>query len=124
MALNSKQLRAIPILIGCDTIQATARKTGVSKNTLYAWMQQEEFSKAVSLARKRLLDKAMNKLMNTSMKAVITLEKLLDADSESVRRAAANDVLGHVLKYQELREIEERLETVEKIVMERRTYRS
>jgi len=124
MALNSKQLRAIPILIGCDTVEGAARKAGISKNTIYTWMQQEEFSRAVSLARKKLLDKAMNKLMNTSMKAVITLEKLLDADSESVRRAAANDVLGHVLKYQELREIEERLETVEKIVMERRTYRS
>jgi len=124
MALNSKQLRAIPILIGCDTVEGAAREAGISKNTIYTWMQQEEFSKAVSLARKRLLDKAMNKLMNTSMKAVITLEKLLDADSESVRRAAANDVLGHVLKYQELREIEERLDTVEKIVMERRTYRS
>ena len=123
MALNSKQLRAIPILIGCDTVEGAARKAGISKNTIYTWMQQEEFSKAVSLARKKLLDKAMNKLMNTSMKAVITLEKLLDADSESVRRAAANDVLGHVLKYQELREIEERLETVEKIVMERRTYK-
>ena len=124
MALNSKQLRAIPILIGCDTVEGAARKAGISKNTIYTWMQQEEFSRAVSLARKKLLDKAMNKLMNTSMKAVITLEKLLDADSESVRRAVANDVLGHVLKYQELREIEERLETVEKIVMERRTYRS
>jgi transposase-like protein len=124
MALNNKQLKAIPILIGCDTVEGAAREAGISKNTIYTWMQQEEFSKAVSLARKKLLDKAMNKLMNTSMKAVITLGKLLDADSESVRRAAANDVLGHVLKYQELREIEERLETVEKIVMERRTYRS
>jgi transposase-like protein len=123
MALNSKQLKAIPVLIGCDTVEGAARKTGVSKNTLYAWMQQEEFSKAVSAARKKLLDKAMHKLMNVSMKAVITLEGLLDAESESVRRAAANDVLGHVLKYRELSEIEERLETVEKIVLERRTYK-
>lgn len=123
MALNNRQLKAIPLLIGCDTVEDAARKTGVSKGTLYEWMKQEEFNKAVSSARKKLLDKAMNKLMSASMKAVITLEKLLDAESESVRRAAANDVLGHILKYRELSEIEDRLETVEKIVLERRTYR-
>jgi hypothetical protein len=62
--------------------------------------------------------------MNVSMKAVITLEKLLNAESEAVRRAAANDILGHILKYRELTEFEDRLETVEKIVLERKTYRS
>jgi transposase-like protein len=123
MALNSKQLRAIPILIGCNTVEGAAREAGISKNTIYAWMQQEEFSHAVFEARKKLFDKAMQKLMNTSMKAVTTLERLLKAKSEAVRRAAANDVLGHVLKYRELTEIEERLDTVERIVMERRTYK-
>ncbi len=123
MSLTTKQQKVIPILIGHDSTEAAARAAGMSKNTLYTWLQQEEFSKAVSSARKKLLEKAMNKLMNVSMKAVITLEKLLDAESEAVRRAAANDVLGHILKYRELSEIEERLETVEKVVLERRTYR-
>jgi transposase-like protein len=123
MSLNSRQLKAIPILIGCDTVEGAARKAGISKNTIYTWMQQKEFNQAVSEARKKLFDKAMHKLMNASMKAVITLEKLLDAESEAVRRAAANDVLGHILKYQEISEIEERLDTVEKIVLERRTYK-
>ena len=123
MALSSKQLAAIPILIGYDTVEGAAKAAGISKNTLYTWMQQEEFSKALSAERKKLIEKAMNKLMNVSMKAVITLEKLLEAESEAVRRAAANDIIGHILKYRELSEIEERLETVEKIVLERRTYR-
>ena len=124
MTLNSRQLKAIPILIGCDTVEGAAKKAGISKNTIYTWMQQKEFNQAVSEARKKLFDKAMHKLMNVSMKAVNTLEKLLHAKSEAVRRAAANDVLGHILKYQEISEIEDRLDTVEKIVLERRTYRS
>jgi len=123
MALNSKQLKAIPVLIECDTVEGAARKAGIAKNTIYSWMQQDEFSKALASARKKLLDKAMNKLMTVSMKAVITLEGLLNAESESVKRAAANDVLGHVLKYRELSDIEDRLETVEKVVLERRTYK-
>lgn len=123
MSLNSRQLKAIPILIGCDTVEGAAKEAGISKNTIYTWMQQEEFSKAVAEARKKLFDKAMHKLMNVSMKAVITLEKLLNAESEAVRRAAANDILGHILKYREVMEIEERLGTVEKIVLEKRTYK-
>jgi len=122
MSLNSRQLKAIPILIGCNTIEDAARQTGISKNTLYAWMKQEDFEKAVFEARKKLFDKAMHKLMNVSMKAVNTLEKLLDAESEAVRRAAANDVLGHILKYQEISEIEDRLDKVENIVMQRRVH--
>jgi len=123
MSLNSRQLKAIPILIGCDTVEGAAKKAGISKNTIYTWMQQKEFSQAVSEARKKLFVSAMHRLMTVSMKAVNTLEKLLHAESEAVRRAAANDVLGHILKYQEISEIEERLDTVEKIVLERRTYK-
>jgi len=123
MALNNRQLKAIPIYIACDTVEEAARQIGINRVTIYSWLKQDEFNKAVTSARKKLLDKAMHKLMNVSMKAVITLEKLLEADSESVRRAAANDVLGHLLKYRELSEIEDRLETVEKVVLERRTYK-
>ena len=123
MPLNNRQVKAIPILIGSDTLEDAARQTGISKNTLYTWMKKEEFNQAVSSARKKLLDKAMNKLMTVSMKAVITLENLLSAESEAVRRAAANDVLDHLIKYRELSEIENRLETVEKIVLERKTYK-
>jgi len=123
MALNNRQLKAIPILISCDTVEEAAQLIGIARTTIYSWLEKEEFNQAVTSARRKLLDKAMNKLLNVSMKAVRTLENLLDADSESVRRAAANDVLGHLLKYRELSEIEERLESVEKIVLERRTYR-
>jgi len=123
MPLNNRQLKAIPILISCDTVEEAARQIGIAKTTLYTWMEREEFNQAVTSARRKLLDKAMNKLLNVSMKAVLTLEKLLEAESESVRRAAANDVLGHLLKYRELSEIEERLESVEKIVLEKRTYK-
>jgi transposase-like protein len=123
MALNNRQIKAIPVFIGCDSMEDAARQIGITKGTLYQWLKQDEFIKEVQIARKKLLDKAMNKLTNVSMKAVNTLEKLLDAESEAVRRAAANDILGHALKHRELSEIEDRLESVEKIVMERRTYK-
>lgn len=123
MALNNRQLKAIPIFLACENVEEAARKSGIARGTLHGWLKTDEFQKALSAARTKMLDRAMHKLMSVCMKAVITLEGLLTAESESVRRAAANDVLGHALKYRELSEIEERLETVEKIVLERRTYK-
>lgn len=123
MALNHRQIAAIPVFIGCESVEEVARQTGVARGTLHSWLRQDEFQKAVSEARKKMLDKAMNRLMSISMKAVITLEGLLTAESEAVRRSAANDILGHSLKYRELQELEDRLEVVERIVLERRTYK-
>ncbi len=124
MKLKNRQLKAIPILLGSDTVEGAAKKAGINPKTIYTWMEQKEFRQAVSEARNKLFDEAMHKLTNSCMKAVLTLEKLLDAQSEAVRRNAANDILGHVLKYRELTELEDRLETVEKIVLERKTYKS
>jgi transposase-like protein len=111
------------MLIACDRVEDAAEKAGITRNTIYAWMQQEEFSRALSEERKKIYDTAMHKMINTCMKAVNTLEKLLDAESEAVRRNAANDVIGHIIKYRELAGIEERLESVEKIVLEKRKYK-
>lgn len=124
MTLNHRQMAAIPVFIGCNTVEEAARETGVSRGTLHGWLKQDAFQKAVADARKQMLNKAMHKLVTVCMAAVVALEKLLSAESEAVRRAAANDILNHSLKYRELSELEDRLETVEKIVMERKVFRS
>lgn len=123
MALNRKQLHAVPHLVGCETVEEAARKAGIARGTLHGWLKNEEFQEAVHEARKRLLDRALHRLSNICLKAVNTLERLLSAESEAVARAAANDILGHALKHRELSEIEARLESVERIVLERKVYR-
>ncbi len=121
MALNQRQLRTVPLFIQADSIEDAARQAGISKNTLHRWLNQEEFQKAISEARRRLLDKALHRLSNICLKAVNTLGRLLTAESEAVARAAANDILGHALKQREILDIEERLKVLEKIVLERKT---
>ena len=118
--LNQRQIKIIPILIGCDTVEEAARQAGISRGTIYGWMKQEEFQNAVESARKKLLDRAMNKLLNVAMDAVLALEKLLTAESEAVRRAAANDILNHIQRQRELKEFEGRLAAVEQTLSELR----
>jgi hypothetical protein len=70
-----------------------------------------------------LIDEAMESLKASIAKAVGTLTGLLDSQSETLRRAVSNDILGHIFKIKELQDIEDRLESIERIVLERRTYR-
>jgi hypothetical protein len=56
-------------------------------------------------------------------KAANTLVSLLDEKGGELRRRTANDLIGHVLKARELEELEERLEQVERVVLERKTYK-
>jgi hypothetical protein len=46
---------------------------------------------------------------------------LLDSSSESMRRSVSNDILNHIMKMKELQDIEARLRSVEKVVLERKT---
>ncbi|MHB8111032.1 MAG: hypothetical protein ACYDHW_13490 [Syntrophorhabdaceae bacterium] len=41
------------------------------------------------------------------------LTGLLDAESESLKRAVSNDILNHVIKIREIQDIEERLSKLE-----------
>jgi uncharacterized protein YdaT len=82
MSLNSRQLKAIPILIGCDTVEGAARKAGISKNTIYTWMQQEEFRKKHN---KDLTDKQAKKAAQI---ANAILEKTSD-EAKAIRVATA-----------------------------------
>lgn len=122
MPLNSKQQKAIPILLGADSVEDAARKSGIARGTLHGWLKKPEFAAALAESRKAVLNKAMQKLVSTSMKAVITLEGLLTAENEGVRRAAANDILQNAIRWREISEIEDRLQSVERIILERRVY--
>lgn len=44
-------------------------------------------------------------------------------EREEVRRLACNDIITHTLKSIEIEDIEQRLDKVERIVLERRSYR-
>jgi hypothetical protein len=48
--------------------------------------------------------------------------ELVNSESEEIARKAATSVIEMVLKLRESEEVEQRLESIEKIVLERRSY--
>ena len=109
---RSKEL-ALPILAITPNYCEAARKIGCSTEQIYKWLKNEEFRAELEKLRSRIVDDAVGKLKSHVTKAVDTLALLMDDESSGVRRAACNDILNHVSKFIELKELETRLVKLE-----------
>jgi activator of 2-hydroxyglutaryl-CoA dehydratase len=121
--LTDRQKRALPYLAVAPSIQDACRQAKIRPDTYYRWLKEPIFVNALKKQQNELVTDAMNCFRVNIGRAVATLVSLLDSENDFLKRSVANDIITHFLKYRELSEIEERLETVEKIVMERRTYK-
>lgn len=112
--LTSRQLMALPFFANSSSVEAACKLADVSKDTFYKWLKEPLFKVELERLRSEVVTEAINQLKISATKAATTLSTLLDReDSPGVQRAAANDILGHVMKFMELKEIEERLTLLE-----------
>jgi hypothetical protein len=121
--LSERQRKTIPFLVASPTMEEGRRKAKLSKNALYEWLKTPVFRQELSAQRELVITEALDALKGHMTKATETLVGLLNADSDSLKRYVANDIINHVLKAKELQDLEERLEKLEKIVLERKGYR-
>lgn len=121
--LTNRQLLAISHIINSASIEEASCKAKVSRSTLYKWLKDETFKAELKRQRDEVVNDALDRLKGAIAKAVEELIKLTDAQREEVRRLACNDIITHTLKTLEIEDIEQRLEKVERIILEKRTYR-
>ena len=115
LSLSKRQTQALPIFASNLTIEEACERAGISRNTFYEWLKEPQFKLELERLRNEIVNEAVNHLKITSTKAARTLADLLErGDSPTVQRAAANDVLGHVMKFMELKELEDRLADIER----------
>lgn len=115
LSLSKRQEQALPIFASNLTIEEACERAGISRNTFYEWLKEPQFKSELDRLRNEIVNEAVNQLKITSTKAARTLADLLERDdSPTVQRAAANDVLGHVMKFMELKELEDRLADIER----------
>lgn len=108
--LSSRQMMALPYFAANSSVEAACKLADVSKDTFYKWLKEPLFRAELESLRSEVVTEAINQLKIGTTKAATTLSELLEReDCPSVQRAAANDILGHVMKFMELKEIEERL---------------
>jgi len=114
---------AISQIVISSSIEEASQRGKVSRGTLYKWLKDKNFKIELKRQRDEIITGALEKLKGSITKAVEELIKLTGAQREEVRRLACNDIITHVLKSIELEDIDQRLDKVERIVLERKTYR-
>ncbi len=111
--LTDKQLKALPHLVAASSEGEGCKKANIARQTYYDWLKIPAFRDELSRLRSSIVEDAVEALKAHTTKAVDTLVKLLDVDHPALQRNVANDILGHVAKYKELQELEQRIEIIE-----------
>ena len=105
--------KAILALLDGATILETSVQAGVSKKTLFKWLQELEFQQRLEQEKNNIRDKDINLLKSTLGDAIKTVRVLLRSQSESVRLEASRTLLEYGFKAIELSEIVERIQELE-----------
>lgn len=114
--LTPRQITVLPCFAAHAFVEAACEEAGISRETYYKWLKNPVFKSELDRLRNEIVNDAVNQLKATTVKAATTLSLLLDRDDNpSVQRAAANDILNHVGKFKELQELQERIETLERL---------
>lgn len=114
--LSPLQQDVVLALVDHRTVMAAAKAAGVSRSTVYNWLEKEpEFRRAVGQARAQVFEAGLDTINAAFEKAVRKLEDCLEHGSSSIRLKAAVAIcrLGMELRrdYEregQIKELEER----------------
>jgi len=122
--LKERQIRALPIILGAKSLEEGCRQAKITSTTFRSWLNEyPEFKQAVDDGRRQVAGEAMQRLKSSMSMAIDRLIMLVDSESEEVARKSATSLLQFALELRENEEIEQRIQSIEKIVLERRSYR-
>jgi transposase-like protein len=109
-----KEEQAIEALLTAPTIEAAAQKSGVAPVTLYRWLRDPSFRTHYRKARSAVLESAIAGLQGMAKEATETLGRNLHAEQASVQISAAKLVLDFAIRGQELMDLKEQTERLER----------
>jgi len=121
--LTTRQLMTISHLINSSSIEEASQSARVSRTTIYKWLKDDCFNAELKDQRDEMIQGALDRLKWAITKATTELIKLMDSTKEETRRLACKDIIEYALRSIELEDIEQRLNKVERIILERKSYR-
>jgi molybdenum-dependent DNA-binding transcriptional regulator ModE len=112
---DTKQLRLLSALLTERTVEAAARKAGVSKSGAYRQLREPAFADELKRREFEVLDGTQRGLLSLSGTALdVYGEVLIDGEvSAATRVRAADSVITHTLKLRELIDLESRIAALE-----------
>ncbi len=92
-ALTDQQSQAIVHLLEAPSVAEAARRSGVSRATIYNWLKKPHFRAELDHARRADHQARLNRLRSMVAPALDALEGLLKSEDERIRLRAAAEVL-------------------------------
>jgi len=114
--LSNKQKKLIPLIIKLGKVEPACKKAGINKTTYYEWLKDEEFATELKTQQDQIYNSALIELNNLVGDAVSTYRELLNSEDESIKFRTASAILDNRLKLIESKELQERIEALEKTV--------
>jgi transposase len=113
--LTPQQRRAIPHLLSTPSIREACKKAGISHTTFYRWISNPIFKKELDRLSDEACRETVSILKRHTAQAAKCLVGLLKTKDPVLKRRVSNDILNHFLKYQENKELEERVLRLEQL---------
>lgn len=117
--LSARQKKIMTYLLCCRTVKEAAQKAGIRLATVFKWLKDPIFKQELERLREEVISDVVNRLKIHCMKATEVLVDLMESENETVRRGSANDILNHTTTFVEMRDLENRLDVLEKAIKER-----
>ena len=114
--ISEKKIIAIQELMRSCTAAEAAEAAGVSRVTVYRWLQQKEFQAVLSERKNDLLEAAARKLAGNLDKAIDVLADLLGSKQPNVKRLTAGMIIDYSAKFNEMQDIEKRIKALEETI--------
>lgn len=107
--MTPRKRKVIIALLGCNSVTVAAQESGVSERTIYRYLAESSFRRALQEAEREAIQQATRRLVGLQGLAIETLEEVLKdkAEKPSVRLKAATSTLNYLLKLRELKSTEE-----------------
>lgn len=113
---DRRRERAVSLLLSEKSVEAVARKLGVSKRTLYRWLQDESFRAEYQAAKKNLLRAATARLTANMIKATEVLSEIATRQGRAFqgpRVSAAIGIIRLALEADVIDDLESRIRKLE-----------
>ena len=119
--LNVRQELAINELLKGNSIVESAKNVGVSEATLNRWLANTEFKVVLNERKSIIVDNCIDKINLLGNKAITVLDSILDDEnvSSNVRLNASKSILDMILKFNEQRNIMDKMKEIEELLREK-----
>ena len=114
--LSAKQRAALRALVSGFSLEGAASAVGVSRVSLWRWMQEPAFREELRSLEDEALQELQRRLLSLSSGAALVLERALQDSKPTIRLRAAALILERLAAYRQAAELERRLAALEAAV--------